>query len=310
MKKNSIRNAPFVWEIHFRCISPSFSSMQCLLWPQDGMTPLFNATMCGSADFVEKLIKADKLWNQSGWSCMPIFMTTNQRVCKPWLLPPYRLVPSQTWSPQSISWRPMNGYQFPWQQSVVIYYYLYIYIRYHIISECNPFLVIGSLYRWESSFALLKHETSWNRRSYQAPKAKVKYEEERDRRLNDFDQAIRWGDSSAVAASHSGQWFCWINTTKEISWETSNVSELRMIICPHRILHDASHITSQVKFHITSHRTSDIISYQMTPQHTTSHTSHHIRHITNARSSVTKSHTPDFLSIALIEVTTWSTTLS
>lgn len=188
-----------------------------------------------------------------------------------------------------------------------------IYIWYHIISECNPFLVIGSLYRWESSFALLKHETSWNRRSYEAPKAKVKYEEERDRRLNDFDQAIRWGDSSGVAASHLGQWFCWIDDYQYNKGRF--VERLPMYrswewLYAH-IAYCITHHTSQVKFHITSHRTSDIIiSYQMTPQHTTLPASHHIRHITNARSSVTKPHTPDFMSIALIEVTTWSTTLT
>lgn len=141
--------------------------MQCLLWPQDGMTPLFNATMCGSADFVEKLIKADKLWNQSGWSCMPIFMTTNQRVCKPWLLPPYRLVPSQTWSPQSISWRPMNGYQFPWQQSVVIYDYIYIYmISYHIrvqpISCDRKSVQMGVFLRPSETWNIMKPPKLWS----------------------------------------------------------------------------------------------------------------------------------------------------
>ena len=69
-----------------------------------------------------------------------------------------------------------------------IYNFLY-HIRVQPVSWDKKSLQMGVV-----SFALLKHflhhETA---EVIVAPKAKVKYEEERDRRLNDFDQAIPLG---------------------------------------------------------------------------------------------------------------------
>ena len=55
---------------------------------EDGLTPLFNATMSGSADFVEKLVKA----GEGGMS---------SETC--------RRVPNRTWWPRSIFSHPTSG---------------------------------------------------------------------------------------------------------------------------------------------------------------------------------------------------------
>ncbi len=258
MQKFSILNDPFVWEIHLRSISPSFSSMQCL--------PL-------TAGWHDPTLQCNNVW--LCWLCREadqgrqVLKSVRVKLYTPQLLPPYRLVPSQTSSPRSISWRPMNGYQFPWQQSVV-------FIIIYIISECNPFLGIRSLYRWESSPSpfwnifyimkppklLLHPRLKWNmRRSV----------------TDDSTTLIRqshWGGNHLQSSCRILlDWWLLIQQRK-ISWLGEWPLMCRRKFRPHRLLHHTSGITNY-KFHITSHRTSGITLY-MTPQHTTSHTSHHI----------------------------------